>query len=647
MLGPGFVGCCLFVGASVGWASGPTPEQKAAWLKEAETLREQVRQWRAAHDGDRAAADVEVCAKAVLWIVRHDEFFKPEYAQWTDEVLALGKQRLTRLQQGTPDWWDRPGKSAGLGYDSQLDGSVQPFAVTLPPDFDRSTPKRWPLHVVLHGRNAQLNEVSFLRSHEGKTPKEPVRWIQLDVFGRTNNAYRWAGEVDVFEALSTVKRLYPIDEQRITLWGFSMGGAGAWHLGLHYPDQWSSVGAGAGFAETVEYLKLPQPLSPLHTRLVRIYDAVDYALNAFNVPTIGYGGELDKQLAAAQRMHHRARELGVDIQLLVGPQTEHKFHPDSWREFLAFHQQAAEQGRPGFLARREIRFTTCTVKYNTCGWVTIEEQQVPYEPSTVHAVVSEDGEHVKVTTHNVAVLQLARDVADVALLDDSPPLPLRAAAEGLLPGVYYERRDDRWTVLPYDASHDYLTRPTGRKRRHLQGPLDDAFTRPFVCVRPTGRPWNEAHAAWVQWTLERFAREYDKYFRAELPVVNDNQVTEELLEEKHLILFGDPGSNSVLARVIDQLPCQWTRNSLVVAGRQASPDQQAVVLVYPNPLHPSRYVVVNSGHTFHAAEFQGSNALLYPRLGDIALIAFQAQPQGDYRETVLWSEIFDRFWDLP
>jgi hypothetical protein len=44
------------------------------------------------------------------------------------------------------------------------------------------------------------------------------------------------------------------------------------------------------------------------------------------------------------------------------------------------------------------------------------------------------------------------------------------------------------------------------------------------------------------------------------------------------------------------------------------------VLIAPNPLNPAHYVVFNSGHTFHEDEFKGSNALLYPRLADIAVI---------------------------
>jgi dienelactone hydrolase len=592
-------------------------------------------------------ADVAVYAKGVEWIVRHNEFFTPNYPKWTDEALDRGRQRAAQLAGGQSPWLGRPGLTTVLGYVSDLDGSVQPYAVTLPKEFDPAASKKWPLHLVLHGRGATLNEISFLHQHEGKPLKSDIQWIQLDVFGRTNNAYRWAGEVDVFEALAATRRRFPIDDRRITLWGFSMGGAGAWHLGLHYPDRWSSVGAGAGFADTIVYQNIKEPLSPLHQKLIRIYDAVDYALNAANVPIIGYGGELDKQLAAAQTMHERGKELGVSIPLLVGPQTEHKFHPESLKEFMAFHAAATEAGRAPFPGRDRIRFTTSTLKYNRCEWLAIEGQHVPYEPSVVEATIDRPQETVRVTTKNVSLLSLARDVAERVTIDGGEPLPLLSAAGGLLPDVYYEQTSDGWRVLDYRASREYANNPAASKRHNLQGPIDDAFMRPFVCVRGTGTPWSAAHDDWSQWTLDRFAREYDKWLRAELPVLNDTQVSDELIESHNLILFGDPGSNALLARVVDKLPILWTKSAIEVNGKSYPPDGHGVPLVFPNPLNPHRYVVLNSGHTFHEAEFQASNAQLYPRLGDIAVIAFRRDDRQGFAESVLWSDVFDSRWELP
>lgn len=623
----------------------PTEDQRAEWAQRANAVITKLSEWKSTHDDLRPAADVEIAAKAVLWILKHNEFHKPNYLDGTATAVTLAEKRLAELTAGKPSWLSRSGQSTVLGYYSALDGSVQPLAVTLPKGFDPTLRKKWPLQVVLHGRDGVLTETSFIQRFEGKTPKEDPAWIQLDVFGRTNNAYRWAGEADVFEALATVKRLYPIDEARITLWGFSMGGAGAWHLGLHHPDQWSSVGAGAGFSDTVKYLNIKEPLSPLHTKLVRIYDAVEYALNAADVPIIGYGGELDKQLAASQMMHARGKELGVDIPLLIGPQTEHKFHPDSWKEFLAFHTAASEKGRPPLLSQRHIRFTTCTVKYNQCDWITIEEQAEPYEPSEIDAQIDDQGV-LRVKTKNVAVLQIVRDVADAVVLDDGPAMPLTSAAGGLLPGVYFVKNAEGWKTWDYRTSHDYLTKPGVSKRHNVQGPIDDAFTRAFICVRGTGTPWSREHHDWAESTLQRFEQEYDKYLRAKLPVITDRQFNEELFETHNVILFGDPGSNSVLAKVVDQLPLAWNKTSLEVRGEKYDADRHGVPLVYPSPFNHNRYVVVNSGHTFHKAEFEGSNAQLYPRLGDIAVTQFRRGQDGQFSETVLWSDVFGTQWNF-
>src|SRR5690606_39603725 len=134
-------------------------------------------------------------------------------------------------------------------------------------------------------------------------------WIQIDVFGRTNNAYRWSGETDVFEALNAVRRLFRIDDRRIVLRGFSMGGAGAWHLGLHYPSEWCSVGPGAGFVDFYDYQKVKEKLPPFQDKTLRIYDAIDYVQNAFNVPICTYGGEQDAQLVASTKMVEAAEKL--------------------------------------------------------------------------------------------------------------------------------------------------------------------------------------------------------------------------------------------------------------------------------------------------------------------------------------------------
>src|SRR5262249_15730860 len=131
-----------------------------------------------------------------------------------------------------------------------------------------------------------------------------------------------------------------------------------------------------------------------------------------------------------------------------------------------------------------------------------------------------------------------------------------------------------------------------------------------------------------------------------VPVVNDSELTNEMMHEKNVVLFGDPGSNSALAKIVDRLPVRWQKSTIEVNGQKYDPATHGLSLIYPNPLAPRKYVAGNSGHTFHGADFEKSNAWLFPRLGDIAVQTFEKADAG-YKETVVWADFFNSSWKLP
>ena len=127
---------------------------------------------------------------------------------------------------------------------------------------------------------------------------------------------------------------------------------------------------------------------------------------------------------------------------------------------------------------------------------------------------------------------------------------------------------------------------------------------------------------------------------------NDTEVTPADIAAHNLVLFGDPGSNKLLGQIADRLPIRWTANSIAVGTRTYSAADHALVMIYPNPLSPRRYVVINSGHTFHEPEFRGSNALVYPRLGDFAVLRLDARKAAT-DAPVEQAGFFDDHWELP
>lgn len=648
--------CVQITGQAQQKAGVPSAADLSPIIEERDALRAAVEELRGGsirqmRDGDALLADVAVFEKAATWMLRFEEFPKSEYLDQLRKVVKKGAERAAKLKGGTHDWSLQPGTTI-RGYVSAVDGSVQPYAVTLPAGVNPREGRRWPLHVVLHGRADQMNEVNFIHRMDGKPLKEGSEeqsWIQLDVYGRGNNAYRWAGETDVFEALADVRRRFRIDDDRVVLHGFSMGGAGAWHLGMHHPSLWCAVGPGAGFVDYYRYQKkdpdnpeqrLPEPQ---HATL-GIYDSIDYALNAFDVPVCTYGGENDPQLLAGESMTEAAKELGVTIKLIIGPKMGHAFDPESQKQFMAFLNEHSETGKPRFGERKHIRFTTRTLRYNTCDWLTIEEIDAVYQPSTVEAKVNGDGD-VEITTTNVSALRLGRDVGTDAIIDGTV-LECRAAADGLLPDVFYVKDTSGWRVLGYEESRTFGRNPDTRKRHGLQGPIDDAFMSPFICVRGTGTPWSKSTQAWTDWTLERFSNEFAQWMRGDVRTIEDSNLDAELMSGNHLVLFGDPGSNAVLKDIVDRLPLKWTQDKIQIGDKEWSTDDHSVSLIFPNPLNPSKYVVINSGHTFHDKDFRSTNAVLFPRLGDIAVTKFTSKETGGFDEQTVWAEVFNANWKL-
>jgi hypothetical protein len=606
--------------------------------------------------------DVEIYSKAARWTLLHEEWYQKESVAWTLEALATGQERLEKLKGGKLEWLQPTGKVVH-GYRSKIDGSVQPYAVSYPRNFNSE--KTYRLDVVLHGRDANLNEVKFLHQHRGGTVPATQDFIQLDVFGRGNNAYRWAGEADVLEALrhfyhasAQYHTRYNVDPNRIVLRGFSMGGAGAWHLGLHYPSLWRAVSPGAGFTATKGYVKnLPEPLPSHQEACLRIYDAVAVAENVFCTPFIAYGGEKDPQLQAAKNIEALVKPLGTPfrgafpLQVIVGPDTAHKYHPQALQKIMQQLQHYAETKQPDYPP--VIRFVP-TMHHAFCHWVQVLALTQQYAPALVEAEYL-PSKQFRVKTQNIAVLQLflpgtflGREVrleidgqtVSAAPFPTSWDAPLRPQETR---AVLLERQNGQWQVT-YGSKWTADLRRQPRKYVPQCGPIDDAFRQPFLCVQGTGRAWNTAVQAHAQQELARFQREWKKYFRGELPVVRDVDLVSSDLTSHHLILFGDPGSNLFIQHALGQLPVAWTREQLRFGGKTYSAADHLPKLIYPSPFQAGKYVVLNSGHTFHAADFEGTNALLYPHLGDYAIVKVKTGGKGESQEEIVRVGLFDEQW---
>jgi hypothetical protein len=179
----------------------------------------------------------------------------------------------------------------------------------------------------------------------------------------------------------------------------------------------------------------------------------------------------------------------------------------------------------------------------------------------------------------------------------------------------------------------------------LQGPIDDAFLDSFVFVTPTGQPLNEKVGNWAAAEAEHAVTHWRKQFRGEARVKRDPDVTDADIADSNLVLWGDPSSNRVLARIADKLPIRWSAERVELGDSRFPAANHVAAFIYPNPLNPRRYVVVNSGFTFREFDYL-NNARQVPKLPDYAVIDVSVPPGPRAPGGIVKAGFFGEQWQL-
>ncbi|HEV8543249.1 MAG TPA: prolyl oligopeptidase family serine peptidase [Verrucomicrobiae bacterium] len=576
--------------------------------------------------------DIEIFHRAVRYALSSGEFFKPSEFTSAKAQLGLGSERARELGDLKASWTEATGPLV-RGYRSRIDGSVQPYGLIVPDDWKPRDAKARPLYLWFHGRGDTLTEVSFIAGRlHGKREFAPPNAFELHLYGRYCNASKFAGEVDAFEAMGDVMRHYNIDTNRIAELGFSMGGATAWHMGAHYPGSWAVASAGAGFAETAIYAnvfdqkKTPPP--QWEQTLWRWYDATDYAANFANFPMIAYSGGIDPQKQSADIMESALAAEGLKLERLIGPNTAHKYEPETKKELSKRIDAYIAQGRDPY--PRDIQFVTYALRYNECKWITIDRLGKHWERAEIKAHWGDDGLDVKTTNVTAFTITLPRNRnPNRVMIDDQRVGP--GAGESFC------RLQGKWQRVPPDFGG-------GMHKVHgLTGPIDDAFMDSFVFVRPTGNPLNAQTGAWAASELDRAVVEWRRVFRGDAPVKSDTEITDDDIANCNLVLWGDPSSNKLLGRFLAKLPLKWTVDELTLQGHTVDASRNMPIVIFPNPLNPKRYIVLNSSFTFRQGSTT-SNSLQTPKLPDWAIVDLRTAPDVKWPGLVAHAGFFDENW---
>ena len=581
------------------------------------------------------AADVRIFLKAVRHVLDYEPAIDARGRGQIEAALQAGEQRIAQLETGTHPWADGRGPSV-RGFVSAVDASTQPFILFVPPGYDPARPIR--LDVNLHGsmsRRTAIGELDFILGGVGGGGG--ASFIEVQPLGRLGeNAYRFEGETDVFEAIEAVCRNYAIDRRRIVLRGSSLGGVGTWQIGLKRPDRFVALGPSAGPVDTLLFAAAPwphfiklDPLTPWQEKMLHMVDAIDYTANAGMVPVVAAMGAKDPYYPSHLQIEKAFAAEGIPFTGIVAAAAGHGLDGGTRAEQMRLLGERAAAGLPERQPR--IRFVTWTLAFSRCHWIELLGLDAHYERAEIEATLADDGSVAVTKLANITRFAIASPALEPAAVSTAAPtmtiegraVPLPPRADTAAPrSLVFARDGADWKYL---GERGGVTL-TG-KRPGLQGPIDDAFRTAFLCVRGTSTPANDAVGRWADASLRRFQWEWGRHYRGTLPVKDDTQVTPEDLRDRNLVLFGDPASNRWIREALPGLGVRWSADTVQVGDATYPAADHGLALIAPNPLPgaTNRYVVFNSGHTYHDPELRLSY-MAFPRLGDWAVITVGDNP---------------------
>ena len=507
--------------------------------------------------------------------------------------------------QSSPQDNDVPWKDSGLkgkidSYVSKMDGQKRSYGICA--TSDSRTPK--PLIVVVSpGATDDVgpNEIRMAEQYAWYAKKNSRECVVLRSTGRgPGSVYQNYGELDVLEGIEDVVAKYPIDRDRISVTGFSMGGAATWYLASHYPELFAAAAPMAGYCDYRLWEKpggSTFPMQPWEEPSWQQRSAAFLVGNFEHTPLWIVHGEWDRSVRGGVPVVH-SREMvkllkakGFDVRYTEVQKTGHTAPQEVFEEVVTWMTQQTKQRHP-----KHVSLTTYDLRHNQNYWVTADQLQTYGQRSSIDA--TRDGGAVVVKTENVRALSVGpiAGIGQAQVRVDGqvfPSVDLGASRS------FHRSSNGGWIKGAAGTA--------GQKHHGQSGPLTDVYFDNVILV--AGASGNDAenffNLQMANNLRDLFNQENGGLHRGgirgsnsiDLLTVKDADLSEEQIHNNNLLLFGTDKSNAILRRYRDKLPIAFRAGEIRLGDRAYSGEQVAVFAVFPHPDNPGRYIAVTGGVT--------------------------------------------------
>ena len=587
--------------------------------------------------------------KAALWLQEADPpnaFTAGTLGRTVHELLEESRQHLAVESAGKDPWAGKTGYIE-RAYVSRVDESAQPYFVLVPSAAEKALAEpqgkaRFPLVVFLHGYVP-----TYYKNHwwtpfgDFNASFEKFGAFLAIPFGRSNSDFAGVGEVDVLDVVALMKRLYPIDEDRVYLYGYSMGGLGAYTIGAHYPDLWAGGIILAGWADSPLLMGTRgiETLHPFKQFLIRMIQPIDLCENFGNMPLRLFHGDADQivPLEQARKMEKRLQDFGCDAKMTVlkgnhwsGLEVMSDEGPLQWLLQQKRNMQPAQARLKNyslsFGKNRDVRVlhVTGTLEPFYLAW--------EFEGKTV------------------SVRQMSGPLGTFsAYRKGQEKLQLPDGVKGFEAFYPYNTGDGfpscvalpDWDRVKFEEGWcPYWKNPA------RCGPVKEVTCGPFIIVY--GTSGGAEATARLKKQAEDFCEEWYAFAKGRPAVKADKDVTPEEIKAKNLWLFGEEQENALHAAAAKtgKLPIQAKDGQVKIGGKTASLKGRGLLYIYPSPLEgagSSSSVVVAAGISYGAHLPTNHKYDLIP---DLILFEDRADSDGTGTNAPLVAGFFDGKWQL-
>ena len=206
-----------------------------------------------------------------------------------------------------------PVTAATLDWKSTRTGELK-YLLYLPPGYSKSSDKKWPLMLFLHGAGERGNDVQRVTVHGPMSlVKQGTNFPCIILAPLCPAGEIWQNE-PLLQLLDRVTESCAVDTNRVYLTGISMGGYGTWKLGLENAGRFAAIAPICGGGNMIEI----------------IMGTWDKGAPLKTLPIWAFHGAKDDVVPVeeSERMVKQLKKFGVkDVTLTVYPEAKH----DSWK----------------------------------------------------------------------------------------------------------------------------------------------------------------------------------------------------------------------------------------------------------------------------------------------------------------------------